>query len=84
MIASIEPPQLEFSETPELESTPVEPIIPDISIRPLLVENLYYDSRRPFAAFPQKDFSNIPEPATLGLVITGLAALLAVRLTRKK
>ena len=82
MIASMAPPKLDVSSSTELDSKPVQPQIPNISIHPLLVDNLQYDTKRPLALFPRA--SEVPEPGTLGLMLSGLAVILALKFARRK
>jgi hypothetical protein len=82
MIASGEPPKIEVSSMTDLEAKPVGPQIPNISVQPLLVDNLQYDTKRPLALFPRT--SAVPEPGTLGLMASGLAVILAIKFARRK
>lgn len=83
MIARIEPPQLDLSRQaePALEIRPAQPVIPYVPIRPPVFDTLRNSPLRPLALFPR--FHEVPEPGTAGLVMLGLIAFVAVRLTRK-
>jgi hypothetical protein len=82
MIASVVPPKIDVSSMTELDSKPVQPQVPNISVQPLLVDNLQYDTKRPLALFPRA--SAVPEPGTLGLVLSGLAVIFALKFIRRK
>ncbi len=84
MIASLEPPRLDFMREPESE-LPVQPVASQIPYVPITVpvfDHLRYSTLRPLALLPR--FSEIPEAGTLVLAASGLLALFAFRFTRKK
>ena len=82
LIANVQPPNLDVSSMTDIEARPVEPQIPNIAVQPLLVDNLQYDTKRPLALFPRT--SEVPEPGTLGLMLSGLAVILAFKFVRRK
>jgi hypothetical protein len=82
LIANVQPPNLDVSSMTDIEAKPIEPQVPNIAVQPLLVDNLQYDTKRPLALFPR--VSEVPEPGTLGLMLSGLAVILAFKFVRRK
>ena len=78
VIAKLETPDLETLISP-LEPRDISPLDPLIPVQRPRILPYYY---RPL--FTLKTPVVVPEPGTLGLLITGLAAFLVIRFTRKK
>jgi hypothetical protein len=79
LIANVQPPNLDVSSMEDIQANPVETQIPPFELQTHLVENLQYDTKRPLALFRE-----VPEPGTLGLMISGLALIVAFKFVRRK
>jgi hypothetical protein len=81
IVASAEAPALDLVKLPEpdLEWKPDIPLIPPMAVRHPQILPYYY---RPLFAVNPTDIA-VPEPGTLCLLATGLAATLAFRFARK-